>query len=108
MIYKRAITLLKSKNSKLSYEEVGRKFETEHIERINTDFRNRDRFVVHPRSDNQKVLALFSIVELQIVYGSIKEGRFECLCAQRYSSTSQMLQRVPFGHKNKDFSKERL
>lgn len=74
MIYKRGITLLKEKNSQLSYEEIGRKFDSEHIERISTEFRNRDRFVVRSRTADQKDLSLFSIVELQIVYGSVRAG----------------------------------
>ena len=72
-IYRRGLVLLKANNKDLTYNQIGLLFNNTHIERVSTDYRNRDKFIVRGYG-KFKDIYLFSIVELEIMYGSVRAG----------------------------------
>lgn len=72
-MYRVGYVLLRKKHSKLTYEEIGRQFASNHLEEVMNKYRTRTYFVVRG-NDKVKDLRLFSIVELEIMYGSLRAG----------------------------------
>jgi len=72
-VYRTGYLLLRKKHPNLTYEEIGRKFIDNHLEEVANKYRTRTYFIVRG-NDKVKDVRLFSIVELEIMYGSLRAG----------------------------------